>query len=96
MINKIMTFIGLISEKLNIRTDLILHFLVSFGISLFLGITSLSIFWIAAITLSIGIAKEVYDIFKPNATGFDLKDLLADSLGITLGCIIISLLQLII
>ena len=46
------------------------------------------------ITLIIGILKEVYDIFKPNATGFDIKDLMADSMGITLGSLIIILLRL--
>jgi hypothetical protein len=39
--------------------------------------------WVAAIiTLLIGIIKESYDCVKPNPTGFDKLDIVADILGI--------------
>ena len=81
-----------LSEKLNIRTDLILHFIVSLMISSFFSLI-LNGSWLALIiTLVIGIAKEIYDIFKPKPTGFDLLDLLADSLGCLIGYLSIILL----
>ena len=74
-----------IVNKIGIRADLLLHFEVSALICLLLCIFLPS--WVAGlITLAIGIIKEIYDKYKPNATGFDLWDLLADLLGILVIC----------
>ena len=93
MINKvkksILHIISKIAEKLNIRTDLILHFSVSLMISSFFTLL-LSGSWLALIiTLIIGIGKEVYDIFKEHPTGFDLLDLFADICGGGIGYLLI-------
>lgn len=73
--------INKISEWLNVRSDLILHFIVSAVIMLCL--TFIVPNWVAAvITLLIGIMKELYDCVKPNPTGFDKLDIVADILGI--------------
>ena len=37
-----------------------------------------------AIATIIFIGKEIYDIYKPNPTGFDIKDLLADYTGFSI------------
>ncbi len=74
-----------IVNKIGIRADLLLQFEVSALICLLLCIFIPS--WVAGlITLAIGIIKEIYDKHKPNATGFDLWDLLADLLGILVIC----------
>ena len=74
-----------IVNKIGIRADLLLHFEVSALICLLLCILLQS--WVAGlITLAIGIGKEIYDEYKPNATGFDLWDLLADLIGILVIC----------
>ena len=73
--------INKISEWLNVRSDLILHFIVSAVIMLCL--TFIVPNWVAAIiTFLIGIMKELYDRVKPIPTGFDKLDILADILGI--------------
>lgn len=73
--------INKISEWLNVRSDLILHFIVSATIMLCLSFILPN--WIAAsVTLLIGIIKELYDCVKSNPTGFDKLDIFADILGI--------------
>ena len=73
--------INKISKWLNVRSDLILHFIVSAVIMLCL--TFIAPNYIAAIiTLLIGIIKEIYDCIKPIPSGFDRLDILADILGI--------------
>lgn len=68
-----------------IRPDLLLHMSVSAGICLLL--TFFFPNWIAGIiTLTIGIIKEIYDIYKTNPTGFDVADIIADILGILIVC----------
>lgn len=74
-----------IVNKTGIRADLLLHFEVSALICLLLCLVLPT--WTAGlITLVIGIGKEIYDIYKPNATGFDSWDLFADLLGILVIC----------
>lgn len=74
-----------IVNKIGIRADLLLHFEVSALICLLLTIFLPT--WIAGlITLVIGLGKEIYDIYKPNATGFDILDLIFDIIGILVIC----------
>lgn len=66
---------------LHVPSDKLLHFLCSAMIMLLLQ------FFIApplaaCVTLCIGIAKEVYDCYKPNPSGWSWGDLLADVLGL--------------
>ena len=45
--------------------------------------------WIVCFcSLPIFIGKEIFDVYKPNPTGFDKMDLLADYLGLIAGAII--------
>ena len=62
-------------------------------------VVALSLLWcnigaiLTAIVVSIG--KEIYDKYKTNATGFDLRDLIADGVGIVLGLLTILIVQVI-
>ena len=69
-----------ISKITRIRIDYILHF----GVGLALGLLYLIIPLPHTVLIAsvIFIAKEVYDKYKPNPTGFDWLDLLADYLGL--------------
>ena len=70
-----------VATFLHLPSDKVLHFLCS---AIIMGICSvffnpmLSCF----ITLAIGLLKELYDCRKPNPSGWDWHDLLADLLGI--------------
>lgn len=79
---KLATYLGVPSDK-------VLHFLCSALImalcSTFLNPT-LSCF----ITIAIGLLKELYDCHKPNPTGWDWNDLLADLLGIVFVLIFVA------
>lgn len=64
--------------------DKIQHALINLGI-----VAGFSLLWCPkgaiAIALIVSVAKEIYDEYKTNATGFDIQDLIADSIGIILG-----------
>lgn len=71
-----------ISKLIGIRGDYILHFMVGLAFGLFyLLIPLLPTILIASVFF---IGKEVWDKYKPNPTGFDLLDLLADYIGLTI------------
>ena len=78
---KVYRWVVKLSNALHLPSDKVLHFLCS---ALIMGICSvffnpmLSCF----ITLAIGLLKELYDCRKPNPSGWDWHDLLADLLGI--------------
>lgn len=80
-----------INKLTGIRRDYILHFAVglSFGL-LYLISPLLHTILIASV---IFIAKEVYDKYKPNPTGFDWLDLVADYIGLTISILTIWLLK---
>jgi uncharacterized protein YfiM (DUF2279 family) len=44
-------------------------------------------------TIAIGLLKELYDCYKPNPTGWDWHDLLADLLGMTAVLVVVLLLN---
>lgn len=64
--------------------DKIHHALVNYAI-----VVGIALLWCVryaiAFAIIISIGKEIYDTYKRNATGFNLKDLIADGVGITLG-----------
>lgn len=69
---------------MRITTDKYLHFGVSAALAL--CACCFAPVWVSIlIVATIGVAKEVYDIFKTNPTGFDYKDLIADAIGIAVG-----------
>lgn len=65
-----------------ITKDKILHFIVGlvFGLSYYFVAL-----WSVLFGTVIFVGKEVYDIYKPNPTGFDWMDILADYLGFAIG-----------
>lgn len=66
------------------QTDKRRHLAVNLIIVMFLGgLVNPIIGVIVAVLLSIG--KEVYDEYRPNGTGWDWNDLVADLIGILLG-----------
>ena len=79
-----------LATYLHLPSDKVLHFLCS---AIIMGICSvffnpmLSCF----IALAIGLLKELYDCHKPNPTGWDWHDLLADTIGIIVGMILIKM-----
>lgn len=91
MKKKILKLINKLGNKLNIRPDLILHFLVSLFLIIFSGLFLKSLTLSFILTIAVGIGKEIYDMFKKNATGFDLLDLIADFCGAGIGCIILTI-----
>ena len=67
--------------------DKILHaFVCAFLVSLMASVLALDL--AILITLVIGIAKEAIDAIRKDGTGFDLYDLLADIVGITIGSLL--------
>jgi VanZ family protein len=63
------------------------HFVVSLLLMLMLSLVHVPLVWAAAITLVVGVAKEIYDKYCKK-TYFDVYDLLADIIGIGVGFIL--------
>ena len=61
--------------------------LINFIITLIVGVFSLKAGVILALLASL--AKEVYDEYNSNGTGWNWEDLIADVIGITLGILIV-------
>lgn len=80
-INNIISFI-----KTN---DKVKHVLVNFAIVLIVGLFNIKVGVALAIVASI--SKELYDKFRPNGTGWDWKDIVADLIGIVIGILILIL-----
>ena len=87
--NKIQKITNWLSGKIGVRGDYILHFAV--GVSLGLLYLIIPLPYTVLIASVIFIAKEVYDKYKPNPTGFDWLDLAADYSGLTISIFIIWL-----
>ena len=45
----------------------------------------------ALTSLSVGLAKEVYDVYRPGGSGFSRRDLVWDALGTAVGALFIAL-----
>jgi len=78
--NKIFTFFQ--------QYDKAFHFLASALVMLVVALLAHSLWVGAGIALAGGLAKELYDKFRANGTGFSLADLLADAAGIAMGGVI--------
>ena len=74
---------------MKIRPDLKSHFMV--GLIFGLPYLILPLLYTVLIASVVFIAKEVYDKYKPNPTGFDWLDLLFDYLGLTISILTIWL-----
>lgn len=74
---------------MKIRPDLKLHFMV--GLAFGLPYLILPLLYTVLIASVVFIGKEVWDKYKPNPTGFDCLDLLADYLGLTISILTIWL-----
>lgn len=87
---KILRLVVRVATHLGVPSDKVLHFLCS---AIIMGVCSvffnpmLSCF----IALAIGLLKELYDCHKPNPTGWDWHDLLADLLGLTAALVVVLL-----
>lgn len=80
-INNIISFIK--------DNDKLKHVLVNFAIVLVVGVFNLKVGVALAIVASI--SKELYDKYRPNGSGWDWKDLVADLIGIVIGILILIL-----
>lgn len=90
---KIVSLLSGFAKKFNIETDKFAHMICAFVITLLLGlIYNINIAVIS--TLIISVAKEIYDMYKPNSTGFSLDDIKYDVYGIFFGVVLISLFYL--
>ena len=73
-------------ENLLGRHDKFLHYSVSFGITLlliwFLPYFHIAWWWSPIAAFGVGVAKEIYDFFHPKTHTCDIKDLMADCIGI--------------
>lgn len=66
-----------------------LVFCISLTLFLTFGvIAELSLVFGVITSALISLAKEIYDVVKPNPTGFDVDDLIADSFGALFGVIL--------
>lgn len=81
-----------LSSMVGVKTDKALHFLCS---AIIMAVCSsvmnptLSCF----ITIAFGLLKELYDCHKPNPTGWDWHDLLADLFGMVAALAVVLLLN---
>lgn len=80
-INNIISFIK--------DNDKLKHVLVNFAIVLVVGVFNLKVGVALAIVASI--SKELYDKYRPNGSGWNWKDLIADLIGIVIGILILIL-----
>lgn len=73
---------------MKIELDKQLHIEVSIVLVFLIWLLTGNVLISAVLTFTIGVFKEIFDI---GSTGFDIKDLLADLVGIGLGVGLISL-----
>lgn len=90
LVMKVYRWVVKLATTLHLPSDKVLHFLCSALImamcSIFLNPT-LSCF----ITIAVGLLKELYDCHKPNPTGWDWHDLLADLFGMVAVLVVVIL-----
>jgi uncharacterized protein YfiM (DUF2279 family) len=73
---------------LKIKPDKQLHFLVGFSLGTLTSIPSGKLkLTFLAVSIIIFLAKEFYDCFKKDGTGFSISDIVADILGFLAGFI---------
>ena len=88
--SKIVNVLSNTANKLGIETDKFAHLVCTFVITLLLGIIfNLNV---AVITTSvISVAKEVYDMYKPNPSGFSFEDLEFDIYGMFIAILLLAI-----
>lgn len=77
---RVATYLGVPSDKL---LHVVCAMVLMVGISL---LTNMCMGYM--LTMGICLGKEVWDMYKPNATGFSLGDLMADLLGMIVGMVV--------
>lgn len=91
--SKIVNLLSNFAKKFNVETDKFAHLVCAFGITLVLGIIfNLSIAVIITSIISVG--KEIYDIYKPNPSGFSVDDIKFDIFGMFIAILILSFFSL--
>lgn len=70
------------------QRDKIYHITVNFIIVLILGVLFGPAIGLAS-SIIVSLGKEIYDEYRPNGTGWDWKDLLADLIGMIIGLFVI-------
>jgi hypothetical protein len=80
------TLIWTCKQSMTGHKDKFMHVAVSAGLTLlfirFLPFIHVVWWWSPIITLSIGIGKEIYDYFHPKTHTCDIKDFMADAIGV--------------
>ena len=73
-----------LATYLHLPSDKVLHFLCSLAITIVIGLF-LNPLLTTFVAFCVGIGKELYDCIKPNPSGWDWNDLLADTIGVIVG-----------
>lgn len=79
---KVYRWVVKLSTALHLPSDKVLHFLCS-AIIMALCSSVMNPTLSCFTTIAIGLLKELHDCHKPNPSGWDWHDLLADLLGLT-------------
>lgn len=83
IINWVITLLNKLSQK-----DKIYHIIINFIIVLFLGVIFEPTVGLT-VALIVSLGKEAYDEYKPESTGWNWEDLLADVIGMVIGLLIV-------
>ena len=85
----ILRWVVSVATYLGVPSDKLLHFLCS-ALIMAMCSTFLNPMLSCFITIAIGLLKELYDCHKPNPTGWEWHDLLADLLGMVFALIFVA------
>ena len=85
----ILRWVVRVATYLGVPSDKLLHFLCS-ALIMAMCSTFLNPMLSCFITIAIGLLKELYDCHKPNPTGWEWHDLLADLLGMVFALIFVA------
>ena len=85
----ILRWVVRVATYLGVPSDKLLHFLCS-ALIMAMCSTFLNPMLSCFITIAIGLLKELYDCHKPNPTGWEWHDLLADILGMVFALIFVA------
>lgn len=87
---KVYRWVVKLSTALHLPSDKVLHFLCS-ALIMALCSSVMNPTLSCLTTTAIGLLKELHDCHKPNPTGWDWHDLLADIIGIVIGWLIVAI-----
>lgn len=88
---KAQKFVKSVCDRLSLGYSDCLHLLVSFLLAWALRGCVLKSWWAWLPLVVVFVMKELYDKYKPDATGFSLKDLALDFIGGAAGFILAAL-----